>query len=125
MESTRTYGNFKGRIGVLAEGELKALLCAAAGEQTKQIARTLGLAPGTVKKALDRAFFKLGVNNRAGLVGEALRRGVIGPLMVIIASFGGYQAATSFDGDHLRRGPSRRVVEMRVLKAREDAAHTA
>lgn len=109
----------------LAPRELEATLHAAADKTVKQIAQLMGVAPKTIEKRLEAARFKLGARSIRGLVIEAMKRQIIAPMMILVATFGGYQAATSFDGDHLRRGPSRRVVEMRVLKAREDAVQAA
>lgn len=122
MDMSIQRGDWKGRIGVLAQRELECLLGVACGFTSKEIAKQDGCSPATVDKRLLSASCKLQVFKRAQLVAEAMKRGLIAPLMILLASFGGYQAATSLDSDHLRRGPSRRVVEMRLIKAREDAS---
>lgn len=70
-----------GITGFLGRGaaprELECLLEIAAGRTSKQAARDLGCNPSTVEKAVERIFFKLRVNNRAALVAEAFKRGLI------------------------------------------------
>lgn len=70
-----------GIIGFLgrdaAPRELECLLEIAAGKTSKQAARVLGCTPSTVEKAVERIFFKLRVSNRAALIAEAFKRGLI------------------------------------------------
>lgn len=70
-----------GITGFLGRGaalrELECLLEIAAGKTSKQAAKGLGCAPSTVEKAVERIFFKLKVSNRAALIAEAFRRGLI------------------------------------------------
>lgn len=108
----------------LAPRELECLIAVASGMTVKSAAKALGMAPSTTAKRISSVQFKLGVNKQGAMVAEALKRGLIAPLMILLASFGSYHCAVSLDGDHQRRGPSRRVVEMRVLKAREEAVQT-
>lgn len=108
----------------LAPRELQCVLAAANGCTVKETAQALGMAPSTTAKRIASVMFKLGVSRQPAMVAEALKRGLIAPLMILLASFSGYQAAASLDSDHLRRGPSRRVVELRVIKARDEAAQT-
>ncbi|WP_339451601.1 LuxR C-terminal-related transcriptional regulator [Pseudomonas sp. JAI120] len=77
MGTIITFGKLQGRIGVLAEQELLASLAVCAGLANKEIARAVGCAPGTVKKSIERSFYKLGVSNRAALVAEAFRQGLV------------------------------------------------
>lgn len=60
-----------------AQRELECLLEIAAGKTSKQAAKGLGCTPSTVEKAVERIFFKLRVSNRAALIAEAFRRGLI------------------------------------------------
>lgn len=62
---------------ILSVRETECLLAIAAGRTTKEVARDLGIAPGTVEKRLLAATTKLGVTRRAALVMEAFRRGFI------------------------------------------------
>lgn len=71
------YGVLRGVTGLLAEQELRAAMAICTGLSGKEAARELGCAPSTVKKTVERIFFKLGVSNRAALVAEAFRRGLI------------------------------------------------
>ncbi|WP_268798043.1 response regulator transcription factor [Pseudomonas huanghezhanensis] len=71
------FGNVEGTIGFLAAQELRATLAICTGLANKEIARVLNCAPGTVKKSVERTFFKLGVSNRAALVAEAFKRGLV------------------------------------------------
>lgn len=76
--NTITAGNWSGILnGGLAPRELEATLYAAADLTAKEIARLMGVAPGTVSKRLDNARYKLGVRSIRGLVVEAFRRGLI------------------------------------------------
>ena len=119
MESMIKLGSWAGRPGdLLAKRELMCVLSVANGQSDKQIAAHEGISPSTVKNAIERAMHKLCAYKRPQLIAEAMRRGLIAPLMILLASFGGYHCAVSLDGDHQRRGPSRRVVEVRVLASR-------
>ncbi len=106
----------------LAPRELEATLHAAADKTVKQIAQIMGVAPKTIEKRLEAARFKLGARSIRGLVIEAMKRQIIAPLAIVLSTLAGYHAAVDIGDEHLRRGPNRRVVEMRVLKAREDAS---
>jgi DNA-binding CsgD family transcriptional regulator len=75
-----------GRLGQgLAPRQLEATLWACADKTAKEIARCMGCAPATVVKQLDDARFKLG-NQRTtrGLCLEAMRRGIIAPLVLAL-----------------------------------------
>ncbi len=75
--TTITFGKLQATTGLLAIQELRAALAICAGLANKEIARVMDCAPGTVKKTIERLFFKLGVSNRSALVAEAFRRGLI------------------------------------------------
>ncbi|NPX87068.1 helix-turn-helix transcriptional regulator, partial [Pseudomonas aeruginosa] len=78
--STETW---QGRLGMgLAPRELEATLHAASDLTAKEIAKLMGIAPGTVSKRLDDARFKLGAKTIRGLVLEAYKRQIISPLCV-------------------------------------------
>jgi DNA-binding NarL/FixJ family response regulator len=55
-------------ISDLTPREREVAKCAAAGARNKEIARQLGISEGTVKFHLFRAYYKLGVGNRVGLM---------------------------------------------------------
>jgi len=60
-------------VGTLTPREREILLWVARGKSNREIAAVLYLAPGTIRKHLDNVYEKLGVSNRAGAVGYALR----------------------------------------------------
>ncbi|WP_277964621.1 LuxR C-terminal-related transcriptional regulator [Pseudomonas sp. RIT-To-2] len=71
------FGGLQGLTGLLAPQELRAALGICSGLANKEIAREMDCSPATVKKSVERAFFKLNVTNRASLVAEAFRLGLI------------------------------------------------
>lgn len=75
--TTITVGKFQGVTGLLAEQELIAALAICAGLANKEIARMAGRAPGTVKKSIERVFYKLGVSSRSAVPAELFCRGLI------------------------------------------------
>ncbi len=77
MSTIINFGKLQGTIGVLAEQELRAALAICAGLSTKEIAKAIGCAPGTVKKTIERIFFKFRVSSRTAMIAEAFRRGLI------------------------------------------------
>ncbi len=85
METIEING-WQGRLGQgLAPRQLEATLWAAADKTAKEIARLMGCAPSTVKQQLDDARFKLGMQRTTrGLCLEAMRRGIIAPLMLAL-----------------------------------------
>lgn len=77
MSAIINFGKLQGAIGILAEQELRAALAVCAGLNNKEIARVVGCAPSTVKKSIERVFYKLGVTRRAALVAKAFSLGLI------------------------------------------------
>ena len=74
-----------GAPGPLSPRELEATLLAANDLSVKEIAREMGIAPSTAQARLDSARFKLGMQKTLrGLCIEALRRGLIVPLSVLV-----------------------------------------
>ena len=55
----------------LSERELEILRLIAAGQSNKEIARTLVIAPGTVKKHTNNIYGKLGVHSRTQALVQA------------------------------------------------------
>lgn len=87
MDTTIVCGAWRGHLGRgLAPRELQFLLSAAQGCTAKEIARTFGIAPGTVVKRLSVAMFKLGVNRQTAMIAEAMRRQIISPLCLLFMS---------------------------------------
>lgn len=117
MEATIVSGAWKGHLGRgLAPRELQFLLSSAQGMTAKEIARVFGVEPGTVVKRLSNAMFKLGVNRQTAMVAEAMRRQIISPLCLLLASLIAMHAM--LDGDSMRRDrrvPERRTAQVRIL----------
>jgi DNA-binding NarL/FixJ family response regulator len=61
----------------LSARESQILQSVAYGATTKEVARTLGISPHTVKTHLERIFEKLGANDRAQAVAIAFRLGLV------------------------------------------------
>ncbi|WP_250548337.1 LuxR C-terminal-related transcriptional regulator [Pseudomonas congelans] len=66
--------------------KVAVLLSAAQGCTAKEIARTFGVAPGTVVKRLSVTMFKLGVNSQTAMIAEPMRRQIISPLCLLFMS---------------------------------------
>jgi len=99
MDTIQIEG-WEGRLGQgLAPRQLQATIYAALDMTAKEIARRMDCSHYTVKQQLDDARFKLG-NQRTtrGLCLEAMRRGIITPL--VLALFVG--------GEHAQARPIRR-----------------
>ena len=62
---------------VLTPRELAVLQLASEAHSAAWIAEELHVSPATVKRHFERAYSALGVSDRAGAVGEAMRRGLI------------------------------------------------
>ncbi len=90
MDTIQIEG-WQGRLGQgLAPRQLLATMLAAADLQVKEIARRMNCEPSTAEKTLDRARFKLGMQRTTrGLCIEAMKRGIIAPLMVALLIGGG------------------------------------
>ncbi|EKQ9486669.1 LuxR C-terminal-related transcriptional regulator [Pseudomonas aeruginosa] len=125
--TTISTDTWQGRLGMgLAPRELEATLHAASDLTAKEIAKLMGIAPGTVSKRLDDARFKLGAKTIRGLVLEAYKRQIISPLCVGILAI--LAAAQPFlDEDpamRTRRGGERRV-EVRIAARRMESRYAA
>ncbi|MFG2344687.1 response regulator transcription factor [Streptomyces phaeochromogenes] len=70
-------GGTMGTDPVLSERELEVIALLARGHSNRAIATALHLAEATVKTHLVRIYRKLGTENRAGTVSEAVRRGLL------------------------------------------------
>lgn len=125
---TITTGTWMGHLGRgLAPRELEALLGVAQGMTAKQIAQQMQIAPGTVVNRIENAMFKLGVAKRTAAVAEAMRRGVISPLCILLAGFIAMHAMLD-DGDPMRRDrrvPERRTAQVRIVRKAEAFEHHA
>lgn len=85
MDTIQIEG-WEGRLGQgLAPRQLQATIYAAMDMTAKEIARCMGCSHYTVKQQLDDARFKLGMQRTTrGLCLEAMKRGIIAPLMVAL-----------------------------------------
>ncbi|WP_448681396.1 response regulator transcription factor [Pseudomonas nicosulfuronedens] len=122
--ATITAGKWKGTLGMgLAPRELEATLLAADEMSAKEIARVMGISPGTVQKRLDDARFKLGAKTVRGLVLEAFRRQIIAPACVMLLA-GMAAIHPILDDDPLRRDrrPPERKSELRQTSRRSEEA---
>ena len=90
MDTIQIEG-WQGRLGQgLAPRQLLATMLAAADLQVKEIARRMNCEPSTAEKTLDRARFKLGMQRTTrGLCIEAMKRGIIAPLVLALLVGGG------------------------------------
>lgn len=115
-------GTWKGQLGCgLAPRELECVLATAQGMTGKEIAQLINIAPGTVKKRLEAAMFKLGVHRRAALVAEAMKRQIISPMCIVLVGLMAIHAVTG-DDDPMRRDrrvPERRIAQVRIIRKAE------
>src|SRR5690606_16131725 len=90
MDTIQISG-WEGRLGKgLAPRQLQATIYAALDMTAKEIARHMGCSHYTVKQQLDDARFKLGMQRTTrGLCLEAMRRGIIAPLVLALLVGGG------------------------------------
>ncbi len=118
-----TFGNWTASLGMgLAERELQCVMAVACGLTSKEAAREFGVAKDTVDKRLLAASTKLGVIKRAQLVAEAMRRGLISPMIVALcALLVGHSIAGTDEFTRVRRSGERRV-ETRVATRRTECA---
>ncbi|MBH9410430.1 helix-turn-helix transcriptional regulator [Pseudomonas aeruginosa] len=125
--ATITAGKWKGTLGRgLAPRELEATLHAASDLTAKEIAKLMGIAPGTVSKRLDDARFKLGAKTIRGLVLEAYKRQIISPLCVgILALLAAAQPLLDEDPAMRARRGGERKIETRLNARRDGVAWVA
>lgn len=91
MESEFVFGEWKGRLDAgLPPGQVVAMVLAFNDFTEKMSAKYLGLSPVSVQKRLERAKFKLSekgkppIRSTRALCLEAMKRGIIAPLLVLI-----------------------------------------
>lgn len=125
MSTVINFGKLQGTTGLLADQELRAALAVCAGLANKEIARVVGCAPGTVKKSIERVFYKLGVSSRSAIPAELLCRGIARHLVVLMCAILTGHAAITDDHMNCTRRPGERRIETRVAIRRIEAAHTA
>ncbi|MCH0748930.1 LuxR C-terminal-related transcriptional regulator [Pseudomonas aeruginosa] len=125
--ATISTDTWQGRLGMgLAPRELEATLHAASDLTAKEIAKLMGIAPGTVSKRLDDARFKLGAKTIRGLVLEAYKRQIISPLCVgILAILAAAQPLLDEDPAIRARCGGERKIETRLTARRDGVAWVA
>lgn len=118
MENTIEFNGWRGQLGKgLAPRELEATLLAASDMTIKQIAKHMGISPGTAKDRLDDARFNLGMQRSIrGLALEAYRRGIIAPLVLALLLGGGHQQATPVR----RPTPQRQQMQARIYRKADE-----
>lgn len=122
-----TFGTWTGNLGMgLAERELQCVMAVACGMTSKEAAREFGVAKDTVDKRLLAASTKLGVIKRAQLVAEAMRRGLISPLVLTLcAILIGHSISSADEFTRVRRPGERKVAEARTYRRHECALAVA
>ncbi|MBH3785381.1 helix-turn-helix transcriptional regulator [Pseudomonas aeruginosa] len=125
--TTISTDTWQGRLGMgLAPRELEATLHAESDLTAKEIAKLMGIAPGTVSKRLDDARFKLGAKTIRGLVLEAYKRQIISPLCVgILALLAAAQPLLDEDPAMRARRGGERKIETRLTARRDGVARVA
>jgi DNA-binding CsgD family transcriptional regulator len=84
MDTIQVEG-WQGRLGQgLAPRQLLATMLSMLDLKVNEIAERMNCAPSTAEKTLDRARFKLGAKTNRGLIAEAMRRGIIAPLVLAL-----------------------------------------
>lgn len=84
MDTIHVEG-WQGRLGQgLAPRQLLATMLSMLDLKVNEIAERMNCAPSTAEKTLDRARFKLGAKTNRGLIAEAMRRGIIAPLVLAL-----------------------------------------
>lgn len=120
--TTITYGPWQGHLNKgLAPVELGYVLRIACGLTDKQIARERGLSPSGVKSRLRNTAFKLGAHRRAEMVAEAIRRGIVAPLSVLLA----LMIATAPACDQIKGRHHRAPVRVAAVRATSKTEATA
>lgn len=127
MANTISFGSWQGNLGRgLAERELSCLLAVASGYTDKQIAQLDGLSPRSIKGRIEAAMHKLGTYKRPALVAEAVRRGLISPMILTLcAILVGHSVAGTDEFTRVRRGGERKVAETRIHRRAECATVSA
>ena len=125
MADVISFKSMEGSVGVLAVQELKAALAICCGLGNKEIARELGCSPGTVKKSIERIFYKLGISSRSAVPTELFCRGIARKLSILMcAVFLGHAVLGDDQAMRVRRGGNggERKIETRVATRRHECA---
>ncbi|MBH3417584.1 LuxR C-terminal-related transcriptional regulator [Pseudomonas putida] len=125
MQNVISFRGMEGNVGILAAQEMKAALGICCGLGNKEIARELDCSPATIKKSIERIFYKLGISSRSAVPTELFYRGIARKLSMIMCVALVVQSA--MDDEHLmriRRGGNggERKIETRVATRRAECA---
>ncbi|WP_236247794.1 response regulator transcription factor [Pseudomonas mosselii] len=120
MQNVISFRGMEGSVGILAAQELKAALGICCGLGNKEIARELECSPSTIKKSVERIFYKLGISSRSAVPTELFCRGIARKLSILMcAVFVGHAAIGDDQMLRVRRsGGSERKVELRTAARR-------
>ncbi|MCL8342928.1 LuxR C-terminal-related transcriptional regulator [Pseudomonas mosselii] len=120
MQNVISFRGMEGSVGILATQELKAALGICCGLGNKEIARELECSPSTIKKSVERIFYKLGISSRSAVPTELFCRGIARKLSILMcAVFVGHAAIGDDQMLRVRRsGGSERKVELRTAARR-------
>lgn len=116
-----TCGEWTARLNAgLSPKETEATAWCANGLTMKEIARKMGVSPATVSDRLGNARFKLGMQRSVrGLCLEAMKRGIISPLVMALCAM--LVTQTSQPVNPVRRPPvERRISQFRVMRKSEN-----
>ncbi len=127
MNGVIIFRSMEGSVGILAAQELKAALAICCGLGNKEIARELSCSPATVKKSVERIFYKLGISSRSAVPTELLCRGIARRLAMIMCAILVTNAVMDDqEFTRVRRaGGQGRKVELRVASRRAECALAA
>lgn len=118
-----------GLVGHLGRGaaprELECLMAVAAGLSSKEAARMMGVAAGTVEKRLLCLSTKLHVTKRAALVAAAFRNGILAHAVFVLVALTCAHAALSDDPTMRTRRSGERRVEIQVAARRIESGYAA
>ncbi|WP_325436011.1 response regulator transcription factor [Pseudomonas nitroreducens] len=124
--SAATTINAHGLVGHFDRGaaprELECLMAVAAGLSSKEAARAMGVAAGTIEKRLLALSTKLGVTKRAAMVAEAFRRGILAHGLFVLAALTCLHSISSDDPTMRTRRGGERKVEIRLASKRSEEA---
>lgn len=118
MDTYIEAAGWRGNLNAgLAPRQLEALIYACADMTCKEIARVMGISPGTVQERLNDARFKVGMQRTTrGLCLEAIKRGIVAPLAVIML----LNSVALHQHQPIRRQPSApRIAQMQISRRGE------
>ncbi|MCX5508353.1 response regulator transcription factor [Pseudomonas sp. BJa3] len=119
MQGVISFRGMEGDVGILAAQELKAALGICSGLSNKEISRELSCSPATVKKSVERIFYKLGISSRSAVPTELFFRGIARKLSILMcAVFLGHAAIGDDHMLRVRRGGGEKRIETRLAGRR-------